>query len=182
MPTSMSSNRSKTLKAEPDELRRWSHARLHHAGVLQESARLRVTALMCDCAVRLVHDCAAPVSSCIHAPGFDACMLEGGDLACSIPLERWDGEALDAPADIIQTNALRFAVLLPSGVAHFDAGAFRLGAAEAAALDPQQRLLLEQAAGALQVRRRIPIVYLRLDDSSIVNGALHSAGQVTINA
>jgi acyl transferase domain-containing protein len=35
------------------------------------------------------------------------------------------------------------------GVAYFDAGAFRLPRAEAAALDPQQRLLLEAVAGAL---------------------------------
>ena len=93
----------------------------------------------------------------LRASGFDACMLEGADLPSSTPLERWDGEALDAPADIMQTNALRFAALLPAGVARFDAGAFRLGAAEAAALDPQQRLLLEQVAGALQVARHVMI-------------------------
>ena len=96
----------------------------------------------------------------LRAPGFDACMLEGADLPSSIPLERWDGEALDAPADIVQTNALRFAALLPAGVARFDAGAFRLGAAEAAALDPQQRLLLEQVAGALQVSPHDPCMSL----------------------
>lgn len=79
-------------------------------------------------------------------------MLAAADLPCAIPLERWDAERTDAPVNIIQTNALRFAALLPGGVARFDASAFRLGRADAAALDPQQRLLLEQVAGALQVR------------------------------
>ncbi len=80
-------------------------------------------------------------------------MLAAADLPCAIPLERWDAACIDAPVDIIQTNALCFAALLPGGVARFDASVFRLGRAEAAALDPQQRLLLEQVAGALQVRR-----------------------------
>ena len=107
----------------------------------------------------------------LGAPGFDACMLEGADLPSSMPLERWDGEALDALADIVQTNALRFAALLPGGVARFDASAFRLGAAEAAALDPQQRLLLEQVAGALQVPQT-------LDTQLLTQGAGSGSGSM----
>jgi acyl transferase domain-containing protein len=79
-------------------------------------------------------------------------MLAAADLPAPHPLERWDAEALDAPADILAGNALRFAALLRAGPARFDAAAFRLGRADAAALDPQQRVLLEQVARALQVR------------------------------
>lgn len=79
-------------------------------------------------------------------------MLAAAELVQAIPLERWDAERVDAPADIVQSGALRFAALLRGGAARFDAGAFRLGRADAAALDPQQRVLLEQAAAALQVQ------------------------------
>lgn len=74
------------------------------------------------------------------------------DLVTSIPLERWDVDhGTGASPDILQTNMLRFAALA-DGIERFDAAAFRLGPAEAAAMDPQQRILLEQCHAALQVR------------------------------
>ena len=70
----------------------------------------------------------------------------------AIPLERWDVDyGTGASAEVIQSNMLRFAALA-DGVTCFDAAAFRVGPAEAAAMDPQQRVLLEQVYGALQVR------------------------------
>jgi acyl transferase domain-containing protein len=78
-------------------------------------------------------------------------MLRAIDLPISIPLERWDVDnGTGASAEIIQTNMLRFAALV-DGVDMFDAAAFRIAPAEAAAMDPQQRILLEQAYSALQV-------------------------------
>ena len=90
---------------------------------------------------------------CPRAAGFAACMWGGADLAAPIPLERWDAEhdARALSAEALRSGALRFAALA-ARVDAFDAGAFRLAPAEAAALDPQQRALLEQAASALQVR------------------------------
>ena len=74
------------------------------------------------------------------------------DLPVPIPLERWDVDyGTGASTEVIQSNMLRFAALA-DGVDCFDAGAFRTGPAEAAAMDPQQRVLLEQAYAALQVR------------------------------
>ena len=79
-------------------------------------------------------------------------MLEEVDLPVAIPLERWDVDyGTGASAEVIQSNMLRFAALA-DGVTCFDAAAFRVGPAEAAAMDPQQRVLLEQVYGALQVR------------------------------
>ncbi len=93
----------------------------------------------------------------MRAAGFAACMWGGADLAAPIPLERWDAEhgARALSAEAFQGNALRFAALADD-VDAFDAGAFRLAPAEAAALDPQQRVLLEQAHAALQVRAANP--------------------------
>ena len=82
---------------------------------------------------------------------FAACMLGAVDLPVSIPLERWEVDAgTGASAEVVQSNMLRFAALA-DGVDSFDAAAFRLAPAEAAAMDPQQRILLEQTYGALQV-------------------------------
>ena len=79
-------------------------------------------------------------------------MREEFDLPVPIPLERWDVDyGTEASTKVIQSNMLRFAALA-DGVDCFDAGAFRTGPAEAAAMDPQQRVLLEQAYAALQVR------------------------------
>ncbi|KAL1508225.1 hypothetical protein AB1Y20_004342 [Prymnesium parvum] len=59
---------------------------------------------------------------------------------------RWDAAQLDGLPDEVLARA-RHAALLPS-VHLFDARAFRLSPAEAAAIDPQQRLLLEVAYAA----------------------------------
>ena len=83
---------------------------------------------------------------------FAACMLGAVDLPISIPLERWEVDSgTGASAEVVQSNMLRFAALA-DGVDSFDAAAFRLAPAEAAAMDPQQRILLEQTYGALQVQ------------------------------
>jgi len=67
-----------------------------------------------------------------------------------VPLDRWDVDAAYAPtaSPARMTTYCRTAAFAPD-VAEFDAGAFRLSAAEAGAMDPQQRLLLEGAVGAL---------------------------------
>jgi len=78
-------------------------------------------------------------------------MFGSVDLPVSIPLKRWDVDhGTGASAEVIQTNMLRFAALA-DGVDSFDAAAFRLAPAEAAAMDPQQRILLEQTYSVLQV-------------------------------
>ena len=59
-----------------------------------------------------------------------------------VPPSRWPADAPGAPL------ATRFVAALP-GVAAFDAAAFGVSAAEAAATDPQQRLLLEAVGAAL---------------------------------
>ena len=77
-------------------------------------------------------------------------MMGGVDLPVSIPLDRWDVERLEASAEAVQSNMLRFAALLP-GVSDFDSKAFRLAHAEAVAMDPQSRILLEQVHAAFYV-------------------------------
>lgn len=84
------------------------------------------------------------------AAGFAANMLAGADLPLSIPLDRWDLELLQSPAEAQAGSSLRFASLL-SDVASFDSRAFKMSASEAVGLDPQTRLLLEHVHGALQV-------------------------------
>ena len=73
-----------------------------------------------------------------------------------IPLERWDVDAIEAPSDIVASNALRFAAFMGC-VDRFDDGAFRLAKAEAVAMDPQCRVLLEHTFASLQVRRLLPL-------------------------
>jgi len=85
-------------------------------------------------------------------------LATGTDPVRPLPLARWDVDAsagdgrggVPALSDP-RARHPRFAALLASDPAGFDAAAFRMGrgAAEAAALDPQQRLLLESAAEAL---------------------------------
>lgn len=88
-------------------------------------------------------------------------MREEIDLPVPIPLERWDVDyGTGASTEVIQSNMLRFAALA-DGVDCFDAGAFRTGPAEAAAMDPQQRVLLEQTYAALQVRLSLWIILLQ---------------------
>jgi len=104
--------------------------------------------------------------------GFEECMTEEIDLPIAIPLERWDVDyGTGATNEVIQSNMLRFAALA-DGIDCFDAGAFRTGPAEAAAMDPQQRVLLEQAYSALQVRisrYKLPDTnYLPRDWNSII--------------
>lgn len=72
------------------------------------------------------------------------------DLQRVIPLDRWDMEAAYAPDQLPGTMSIysRFAALC-TGVCDFDAAAFRMPTAEAAAMDPQQRMLLQTAAVAL---------------------------------
>ena len=67
-----------------------------------------------------------------------------------MPAERWDLERAYSP-DVSPARMSMYARhgCFADGVACFDAGAFRLPRAEAAALDPQQCLLLEVVAGAL---------------------------------
>eukprot|EP00887_Chlorella_sp_A99_P003340 scaffold26.g3340.t1 len=65
------------------------------------------------------------------------------DLQRSVPLARWDMEAVYAPSG----NYMRFGAFI-SGEDRFDAGLFRLSPSEAAATDPQQRLLLEETLAA----------------------------------
>ena len=77
-------------------------------------------------------------------------MMGGVDLPVSIPLGRWDAERLEASAESVQSNMLRFAALLP-GVSNFDSSVFRLAHAEAVAMDPQARILLEQVHAAFHV-------------------------------
>lgn len=88
---------------------------------------------------------------CHPAAGFAECMTEEVDLPITIPLERWDVDyGTGASTEVIQSNMLRFAALADD-IDAFDAGTFRMGPAEAAAMDPQQRVLLEQVYVALQV-------------------------------
>lgn len=78
-------------------------------------------------------------------------MLAAADLPQPIPLERWDVDRLQGPAETQAGSSLRFAGLL-ADVACFDARAFRMSGAEAAGLDPQTRLLLEHTHAAMQAR------------------------------
>lgn len=67
-----------------------------------------------------------------------------------VPADRWDIERAYSPdmASSAMTMYARCAAFV-GGMEMFDAGAFRLPRAEAAALDPQQRLLMEEVGCAL---------------------------------
>ena len=77
-------------------------------------------------------------------------MLHSIDVPCSVPIERWDVEHLDASAESQQSNALRFASFM-TDASQFDSEAFRLGYGEGMGMDPQSRMLLEEVFSAMQV-------------------------------
>ena len=69
-------------------------------------------------------------------------MLAGANLVTNAPVQRWDTDWLFDPLGMPGSIATRFGAFL-TGMESFDADAFQLAGAEAAALDPHARLLLE---------------------------------------
>ena len=91
-------------------------------------------------------------NSCLCAgfAGFWANAVAAADAQAPVPADRWDIERAYSPdmASSAMTMYARCAAFV-GGAEMFDAGAFRLPRAEAAALDPQQRLLMEEVGCAL---------------------------------
>lgn len=77
-------------------------------------------------------------------------MLHSVDVPCSVPIERWDIENLDASPEAQQGNSLRFAAFM-SDPSQFDSQAFRLAHGEGVGMDPQSRMLLEEVYSSMQV-------------------------------
>jgi hypothetical protein len=80
-----------------------------------------------------------------------AAMRGGAELHSAAPYVRWDVDAVYRPASAAAAPgggvSTRWGTFV-ADVHAFDAAAFGLGPAEAAAMDPQARLLLEHAAAA----------------------------------
>eukprot|EP00966_Prymnesium_polylepis_P299819 6928413-Prymnesium_polylepis.1 len=70
------------------------------------------------------------------------------DMVSEVPAIRWDAFSLPNGVELDVANRIRYGAFILAGHL-FDAGRFRMSAAEAAAMDPQQRLLLEQGYAAL---------------------------------
>jgi hypothetical protein len=123
---------------------------------LQQQGLANVTAVV-SVACRFPGGAGSPAAE--GPAAFWAQAISGGDAQSAIPLSKWDMDALYSPDQGAAAGGqlscyARFAATLDGGcgegasLAAFDAGAFRLTAAEAAQMDPQARLLLETAAGA----------------------------------
>lgn len=85
-----------------------------------------------------------------------------GDAIIPVPVTRWDADAHAANAGaglaaaVAGSGAARFGAFV-RGIEAFDAAAFGMSPAEAAAADPQHRLLLEAAAQLLAVAGSAPV-------------------------
>ena len=79
-----------------------------------------------DCALAFMSQ-VSQLWSCHRAccAGFNHNMLESIDVPCSIPIERWDVEHLDASSEAQQSNALRFAAFM-TDPSQFDSQAFKM--------------------------------------------------------
>ena len=147
-----------------DALTAWLGAELAGKGAVNRVAHPAVAAVVPQTAQRETTAAVVAGVSCAF-PGSDGLaalwpqVAAGGDVQAALPLCKWDVDAMYSPdlsaaAGGAQLSYARFAGTLDGSdgdvrLPWFDADAFRLPRAEAAAMDPQVRLLLEHTGAAV---------------------------------